>query len=415
MKQNIFIAALLAGMLVLAGCGGGSSATPEEETETMTETETETETPTATAKSAKVPGSELVDGGDSGIKSTFAAGDVKVLNGLWYQCTGGSCAIEVNAGERVSQVSYTGTGTLTITANDPRPPTPATGGTSDPVADSSPLSNANLLTAVLPNTGDARNTQVWGAEIAPNNGVITNPLQFNLVDGSRHRLWINAIDNTANSENYLYYGHWASTAPRMPGQTSGTTTRDVVWGGSMPYNAVPDKSLGTATYNGDALTYSKEGAGSWTADAARSVIRLTADFETGDVRGRVEYATGEGVNDVESMTVDPLDIVLNPAIITAGKFSGTARFGGSAPNGSVTATQSSRTRGNGSWEMQFFGPTTNPPVTAGDLQTHEEPSHAAGEFTVTRGSATAAQVPGSAAQPSLTVHGTFGATHDDSG
>ncbi len=42
MKQNIFIAALLAGMLALAGCGGGSSATPEEETETMTETAAET-------------------------------------------------------------------------------------------------------------------------------------------------------------------------------------------------------------------------------------------------------------------------------------------------------------------------------------------------------------------------------------
>ena len=51
MKQNIFIVALLAGMLVLAGCGGGSSATPEEETETETETtETAAETTEETAE-----------------------------------------------------------------------------------------------------------------------------------------------------------------------------------------------------------------------------------------------------------------------------------------------------------------------------------------------------------------------------
>jgi len=52
MKQNIFIAALLAGMLALAGCGGGSSTTSDDDTTTTTTATETTETAAETISEA---------------------------------------------------------------------------------------------------------------------------------------------------------------------------------------------------------------------------------------------------------------------------------------------------------------------------------------------------------------------------
>ena len=52
MKQNIFIAALLAGMLALAGCGGGSSTTSDDDTTTTTTATETTETAAETISAA---------------------------------------------------------------------------------------------------------------------------------------------------------------------------------------------------------------------------------------------------------------------------------------------------------------------------------------------------------------------------
>ena len=59
MKQNIFIAALLAGMLALAGCGGGSSSTTSDDDTTTTAAET-TETAAETISEA-IAACETVD------------------------------------------------------------------------------------------------------------------------------------------------------------------------------------------------------------------------------------------------------------------------------------------------------------------------------------------------------------------
>ncbi|MCY4050974.1 MAG: hypothetical protein OXF60_05715 [Gammaproteobacteria bacterium] len=131
MKQNIFIAALLAGMLVLAGCGGGGSAGPVEPDPVDPVDPVDPATPVAptasTPTDVKLPASATVAGVDleedgSQRVLTIKAGDPvasRTFGGVVYTCPAGECMATFE--NRLGNLVVTSTGGLTAAAQRTAP------------------------------------------------------------------------------------------------------------------------------------------------------------------------------------------------------------------------------------------------------------------------------------------------------
>ena len=411
MKQNIFIAALLAGMLALAGCGGGSSSNNSGGNDDKTPPPPP---PPTTTKTAGVPNNQVIAGNTAGLSFNLATGELRQIGNYWFRCTGGTCAGSVAAGAVVGTVSYTGTGTLEILASNPTLADSSTANTNQPTESTDPLSNDVLVKALNTQGGTrtAANRTVWNT--GAGNAAVTNSTDtvigssqsFTPLGGARTNLWIAGV---GTNNNAVYYGIWEKSVPDLSTRTPNgrsITERGTVWGGATPYGVKPDDSLDTATYTsttgGVFLYYSTDGSAAnddWTR-LSDGDFTLTANFETGMVGGNISSASLDGLTSrINNQTVNAAnsgnDIRLKETSINAsGTFSGVADF----RNGS---------RQSGSYNGGFFGPATN--VPAGGVQAYASPTHVAGEFSVSRPSIAGA-TPGAAnaRQSELHIRGAFG-------
>jgi len=400
MKQNIYIAALLAGMLALAGCGGGSSSAPatkvvEGKTEDGNDGDKTGMTDTGPKTLALPTGKTIDGGGQNGHVGDYEilAGQNKKIGDVYFSCaTGGDkCVVTVGAGRNNNSVTYTG-GTVTASATDPNV-TAVSGATTPTGTAATALGDASIRAAI-------EGGKIWDLKLVDIAGNIN---KFVRTDGKTTDLFLRTIgatndgidpDHTTPNKDaaYVYWGHWETyntEGDRM-------TERNVVWGGSKPYNkkpvqqTKPDTIGASATYMGTNAYVLYNLAG--TSGSTTASVTLNANFESGKVDGTVTVAPNN-----QLATRDNPNIALQMGDIT-----GTGGFGGKAVfSGAGITTKSTST-----WKGQFYGPTTKD-VVAGDSRKQgavgdpTSPSHAAGEFRVERSKSTANG-------DALTINGAFG-------
>ena len=422
MKQNIFIAALLAGMLVLAGCGGGSSSNNNGD-DKMPPPPPPGGATTATAvtlpASATVAGVDLEEDGSQRVL-TIKAGDPvasRTFGGVVYTCPAGECMATFE--NRLGNLVVTSTGGLTAAAQRTAP----TGNTAPTGTSVAQSSDANIMAAlegdgqvhgfdlIITNaTGGIRNTA--GDTATPQTGGQRIPLA-----GGRYvRLRLNtatpadqdspgAIDEILDDaaitagEDYIFWGHWEEGVIG-----TATPTRSLLWGGKNPYGKKPvagNDLVGVtnnrATYNGNARTYHKLGtATTWTSALAGVV--LEANFADGTISGTITPSADGGVTNNSAYGTGVTISLGEASISDTGTFSGTkTKFAGGT----------NFDAGNGSWSGGFFGDTLS--AAAATFGDDMAPFQAAGQFSVRR----AAKAAGTGGTPTATgalqVNGAFGA------
>jgi len=383
MKQNILIATLLAAMLALAGCGGGSSSGPAK-TDDGNTGDTE-------PKSVKIPAGKTFDlkAGEKG-ELAVKAGQSEIRDGVLFECptAGGDCMATFENSLGTVVVKSTGG----LTAKPYVAPTTQPAQQTPPGGDTGPLGDASIIAAInggkilglpLANVGGSENTfkdkdgktttlRLWSDNAATNGITALSPGEPN------------------KDANYIFWGHWRErTDVDFPGADH---KRGLVWGGSKPYGTKPATDLDPimATYNGLAAHQSSTDGGKiWTDADGPAAVRLTANFKGGFIHGIIDVDT----TDVPSGDVTPAsgDIMLKTAMFPSGD-----TFSGSTE---VAMPGMGQTKGSGTWEGQFFGPSTGEKRSTRKIE-DKAPSHVAGEFQVTHKSSAA---------ETTTIRGTFGA------
>ena len=420
MKQNIFIAALLAGMLALAGCGGGSSSNNNggnNDKMPPPPPPPAASTPTTLA----LPGTATIDGGGqdgaAGDYDIKAGGNV-LIGSVYFECAegGADCVVTVGSGRNLNSVTYTG-GTVRATATNPA----ATARTTQPTVDDADAMQISkvAIQAAIEDRGTIHGFGLAGGGTAGTiNGLHTFPHENN----EQTLLFLRAIsgadltplasvDAGNKDERYVYWGYWtkgkigANTLGVTPAGTTSSIQPNLIWGGNTPYGKKPDSAnTGTAT----AATYSGTGnvdlyhRASASADWAFTTgsATLNADFVNGTINGSIAPTTaalfGTGVS-----------IELRRTSITGDTFSGSTRFTYTDADTTDT-TAVNLDRGSGNWNGQFFGA---PLARDGTSPT---PSHVAGQFSVTRGAKAREIKAGITLTPTgaLTVHGVFADEND---
>ena len=410
MKQNIFIAALLAGMLALAGCGGGSSSSPE-----TPETPVTPETPTASGPSkvtaapgATASGYGVPDSGDSD-SITVKAGETTTFGGSSgdvYSCAAGAdCVVSLrNSGGTLEIMS---TGTLAYVA-----PAPAQPPAADP-ADAMQVNAASIQAAI-------EGGLIHGFGLDGNGAIADTPIvgnhTFPHADGTMTTLNLNVegLDDDAapgvenKGEDYVFWGRWNRAAEGV----SNVQPR-FVYGGSIPYGKKPggvddlDDITGAdadaiATYLGTDNAYISHSSNGKTWTSAQTNASLTANFANSTINGTIgNVGTADtlfgGTEDNNIL------IMLKSTSFTSDKFNGSAEFGTLAgtsdENNLFNKAKPRVNKGSGSWEGQFFGQTLQ---RNGD---EHAPNFVAGQFSVERKAVTGVDNP----LGRLIVHGSFGA------
>ena len=263
MKQNIFIAALLAGMLVLAGCGGGSSSnqtdtntdmmdTDTDDTTMMDSDDTDTEpTPTTLA----LPGTATIDGGGTtagGYRGDYdiKAGENKEIGDVYFECAegGADCVVTVGSGRNLNSVTYTG-GTVRATATNPT----VTAQTIQPTVDDADAMqvNAASIEAAIEGRGTIHGFGLASGDDTLTSGAIDGRQPFPHQNDQETILFLDStgITGTAGTarrtENYIFWGHWTKgkvDANEILNAGTGISRiqPNLVWGGNFPYGVKPD-------------------------------------------------------------------------------------------------------------------------------------------------------------------------------
>jgi len=372
MKQNIYIAALLAGMLALAGCGGGGSTdsgTGNNGNNGNTATASKVDAPAGTT-----PTTYNVEVGTPQTY-TVAAGESITFGGAHkYECAAGAdCKVTLENQAGTLVIMSTG-----MLAYVPPPPISTTTGTTTRPTDSTdPLSEEVLLEA-LKSTGSKKT--VWsnaGIARAATGAEAGQAWVYEPLSGPKIELWISGDDDA-------YWGHWVKSTKAV-GNAPVLGDRGLVWGGATPYGEKPATSLAKANYNTGALFYFRGDGTSWSNGTGALV--LEADFARGMVGGKITptaQAGKIGDTDVVQLTAT--------AIGNDGTFSGSASFENTAITGD-----------SGTWQGGFFGsPTT---INAQGKESPVAPTDVAGEFSVSRPKTTVPNM-----QTKLDIRGVFG--HD---
>jgi len=375
MKQNILIAALLAGMLALAGCGGGSSSATGSGNTGNTGSTSGPVTLTETG---------LTNTGDEPrvirvLKDTpFDTGTGKIT------CPVAECVITVSAQEGTPVVTQTGGATFAETQVMGAGSVSQTSG-----GDTGPLGKTTIMKAI-------EGGKILGlslTNVAAMDGNNNSAKNMFTVDGKKTDLWLWADGLTGNdaaekatsakaAPTYIFWGFWEeSRVNKLPSDKS---TVGRFWGGKNAYGKKPEgKSIATYTTR-VASGYKHTAAGNWTI-LAPIEIELMADFDRGKIEGTIPYTPNSGTKGRVN-----LDDVKLEATIGSDDFMGTAKFAASG-----TTKQSGTVNG------QFFGSQTGPKSDAPREIVDTQPSHVAGGFEVKRDK-------DGTDQTALTVSGSFG-------
>ena len=305
MKQNIFIAALLAGMLVLAGCGGGGSAGPVEPDPVDPVDPVDPATPVAptpsgpskvtAAPGATAAGYGLPESGNSD-SITVKAGETTTFGGSSgdvYSCAAGAdCVVSLrNSGGTLEIMS---TGTLAYVA-----PAPAQPPAADP-ADAMQVNAASIQAAIeggliygfgLDSDGDSgTDDNVAGTHTFPHADDTMTTLNLG-IDG----LADDTDPGVGNKgEDYVFWGSWNRKAEDV----SNVQPR-FVYGGSIPYGKKPggvadlDDLTGDsiATYTTSNVLISHSSNGKTWSDIIEVDGILTANFANSTISGTVRDST----------------------------------------------------------------------------------------------------------------------------
>ena len=388
MKQNIFIAALLAAMLAIAGCGGGSSSSSDEVTDEVTPPTTPTTptTPTGGTTPAALTGTGLTRAGTINIP---AGGKSETPNGGTISCTSSTaCVVTVAANnfnaDRTPVVTVTAGMASFAAKADPMARRTNQGG-----SDIDWLSRSSLLNAVK-----VQGSTVTGIVITTPNGVehellagenrvgsggtfdgdevvheanggsavgkVTidagggDDLTIRLIH-TRGRTVTNTGDNNTNDRDttlsdYLVYGAWLQVTGADGGPQNDPQT-EVLVAGSIPWDTDNLPSTGDARYEGKALGYYKLGkvgvSDPWLPWDGTVELKANFSRNTSAISGSIRTGIMEGP-----------DASRTELIATLGRHA-------IGQNGKVSGI------GSGTWEASFYGTEINgtPNGIAGSFKT----------------------------------------------
>ena len=316
----------------------------------------------------------------------------------------GGCRWRVTAD---NEIEVTNGAEVILASEVPAAPGPSGGASPDSVADGNWLSDENLIDGV----NDAGNRislkkglATYGA-VGSANGLqtITAPENGGLQTEVRlreNRVAGTDADNPSQDGDYLVWGTW-ETGPANSDLPGPKPTRGVLWAGSEPHGSVPATSLDSANYVGAVIGFQKVGStwrsinlpGTGTVNADNTFnddldgVHMRANFATGYIDGRIR-GTGLSANDSEVLYID-----LKQVKIGAGKFGAGTEVVSITPSGTEDGVRNASS--SGSWEAQFFGPTS------------AAPTGIAGDFKATRSGGKAGAT-GTADAPAYEVIGAFG-------
>jgi len=398
-------AVTLAGALALAGCGGGSSTPAAGPGENGNGNGNGNGGGNGGGNDGPVtlalPEGYTIDGGAD--RATGERGDYTIVAGetlrsgdLVFTCDSDiDCEINVGPSRRATSVTVNA-GEVSVDVYEPS----ARDGAEQPDDDADdPLSRATLLEAIKASAAAGKKATLWSTATtqAGDEGNPATAIQRTLVSGETFNLHL------GRNGSALYWGSWE----RYLGQTDGVRDNHrhgSVWGGTTRYGKKPETSLTSAQYDDEGsvvFRYSEDGGKTWMHGAAAADLELNADFTRGKIGGIITgdaLDTPTGIAGTTAVAADSENDIrlMETDIDSAGTFEGDALF-----------SHSSVRNQNGEWEGGFFGPTTS--VTGG-VQSHEEPSHVAGAFSVNRETIRSGAI---TTQYGLRIEGAFGAAEGD--
>jgi len=380
MKQNILIAALLAGMLALAGCGGGSSSATGSGNTGNTGSTSGPVTLTETGLSYEKDGANEY----RVLKDT----PLPTPNGK-ITCPVDECIITVAAQGGTPVVTATGGATFEKTAPPPDP-----SGTAQPTDSTDPLS-PDVLFKVLSGA-----ETIWKAKT--DSPVNLDGSKMDAVEGSKTTsAWLRSIGAGATLKkdgDYIYWGLWSDSTKESGSEKVTQGSYGAVMGGGNPYGKKPDSPMNkagvavtTATYSGSAVVhYRAKSTDKWTPVNGKTAM-LKANFSTGMIGGNMATSGGDFGD-----SINIGDILFRDTSIGSD-----GQFSGNVENAMSTGE-------TGSWNGQFFGDTTG--FTTGTAQNPRKsisvaPSRAAATFSMSRPET---KTGSTVTQSALHIRGAFG-------
>jgi len=286
-----------------------------------------------------------------------------------------------------NEIEVTNGAEVILSKDIPAAPGPSGGASPDSVADSHWLSDDNLIdgvnttaTGMTLKKGRA-NYEAVGADDgeAADDGELLR-IRVPESGGLQTTVWLmenreaqDTDTNPSTDGDYLVWGAW-QTGPANSDLPGPTPTRGVLWAGSEPYGSVPATSLASANYVGSVIGFQKSGT-TWSELALTGAegtsddnpntfntdlvgVHMRANFASGYIDGRIDgFAASTQVGHID----------LKQVKIGAGKFGAGTEIVSVTPSGTGTGVRNASS--SGSWEAQFFGPTSAAPTgIAGDFK-----------------------------------------------
>jgi len=439
MKQNILIAALLAGMLALAGCGGGSSSGGGNgEDDTTTTNNNDDTTTTTTSGPATLSGTGLTAGDPIRLEKDETH---TTPNGGTITCPTAECIITVADQRGTPKVTATGEATFKPKATVRVNTNDRTAGAGD--SGISWLTDRHLINAVYLDgaavggikidgprgseheltsgpgddsiLGNADDASVGAGgmfnqdpEVTPTSGSLIGKTVIEAAGQrgddttlrlihTRGRTYIassnsdddEVLDRDTTFSDYLVFGTWLTVTAADDGPQN-TPKIGALVAGTLPYDTDDLPTIGDARYEGKALGYHRPGSGTWIE--WDGLVELKANFSrnTSSVSGSITgVQIGTDPNDNTAIFLDPISLD-KVTIGQSGKVSGV---------------------GSGTWEVGFYGTPINgaPNGIAGSFATSR-----AAQPERTRTTQISPGVTESTDLPAVTaieIRGAFGAHH----
>jgi len=322
MKQNILIAALLAGMLALAGCGGGSSSN-NQQVNNMVDCDDGSKAATAAGCPMPTPMVDLpagnnLDGGPDKHSGEYNvdAGKTRDVGNVRFSCTGSTDCTFTIGDQRTSPVVTVAAGTVTATTV-PVPGSQTVPGSTGSISGSNEVTIVNAAVDGSGNwtftikdggaekekiaiTDNIANAEADNPAWLNSNNELTPPEAILYSLAAYAKTKADGADTIVDNDNLMLLGAWAvypaGTSPKPGKLAHATALTDA--GKRYLDRRLGVKGTTAATYNGEAVgitVKAMNGTGTaetpfkadyeaWTGGA----VRLMADFEKMELKGWVK-------------------------------------------------------------------------------------------------------------------------------